>query len=207
VRVRPAQLFFMVFRAILVTLALTAAAVVLVVVKLGPGGPLLLPALGGSVVWLLPGALAVATPAGGFGGILLTRTRQGEITDEGWVDDTARLAVLALLLSALTVGWLVPLASHEIDGALSRLRTDIPAVDQREVKVEKLTLDQLFVDLDSVPGVRHELLRRAAWIALSFLLSLAAGALGKRRSGWTQGEAATATVMVFMISARLGMGN
>ena len=39
------------------------------------------------------------------------------------------------------------------------------------------------------------------------LLSLTAGVLAKRRSGWTQGEAATATAMVFVISARLGMGN
>jgi hypothetical protein len=197
----------MTLRAILVTLALTAAAVLLIVLKPGPGGLIYFAALGESAVWVVPGTFALAIPAGAFGGILLTRAGQADIIGQNWADDTARLAVLALLLSALTVGWLVPLAYHETDRAISQFRADILPVEQQEVKVERLTLDQLFVKLDSASRARQELLRRAARIAPSFLLPLVAGVLAKRRSRWTRGEAAIATVMVFMISARLGMGN
>ena len=195
----------MTLRAILVTLALTVAAVLLIVQKLGPGGPLYLATLSESALWLLPTALALATPAGAFGGILLTRTRQGDAIDQGWADDTARLAVLALLVSALTVGWLVPLSLQETE-ALSRFQADVRPLEQREVRLEGRTLGQLFVELDSVPGAGQELLRRAAWIVPSFVLPLVAGVLAKLRSRWTQGEAALATVMLFIISARLATG-
>ena len=187
----------MTLRAILVTLALTAAAVMLIVMRPGPGGR-------ESALRLLPAALTLAVPAGVFGGILLTRARQGDIIDEHWVDETARLAVLALLLNAVIVGWLVPLAHRETDRSISRPQTDTHQVDVRKVTAARLTLDQLFVQIDSAPGARQELLRRAAWIAASFLLPLVAGVLAKLKSSWTQSEAALAAVMVFMISVRLG---
>jgi len=188
----------MTLRAILVTLALTAAAVMLIVMKPGLGGR-------ESAVWLLPAALTIALPAGAFGGILLTRSGRQGIIDANWVDETARLAVLALLLSAVTGGWLVPLAGQKTDRARSRLPADTHQVEVREVTPSRLTLNQLFVQMDSAPGVTQELLRRAAWIAASFLLPLAAG-VARLKSSWTQSEAALAAVMVFMISVRLGMG-
>ena len=61
-------------RAVAVTLLLTFVGAVLIVMKLGPGRlPIFfyLAALGGSAVWLLPGPLALAIPAGAFGGVLL----------------------------------------------------------------------------------------------------------------------------------------
>jgi len=197
----------MMVRALLVTMALTAAGFMLIVLKPGQGGPTLFFGLNESAVWLLPGALALAIPAGVFGGILLTRVGQPDIIDETWADDTAGLAVLALLLSALTVGWLVPLAGGQTDRAMSGIQTDTPQVELREGRTSRLTLDRLVVQMDSTPGARQELWRRAAWIAPSVLLPLVAGVLAKLRAPWTRGEAALAVVMVFMISLRLGIGN
>ena len=189
----------MTIRAVLVTLALTAAAVMLIVMKPGLGGR-------ESAVWFLPAALTIAVPAGAFGGILLTRAgRQGSI-DEHWVDETARVALLALLLTTVTVGWLVPLACRQTDRSMRRLQADIHQVEVREGTASRLTLDQLFVQADSAPGATQELLRRAAWIAASFLLPLIAGVLTKLKSSWTRSEAALAAAMVFMISVRLGTG-
>jgi hypothetical protein len=141
----------MTLRAILVTLVLTAAGVALVLVKLGPGGLIYLAALGGSAVWLLPGPLAVATPAGAFGRRPAHASRQRRVREDS-TGATVRVAVLALLVSALTVGWLVPLAYLETGRKLSRFQGDSLPVEQPVIGLEGLTLDQLFVKADSVPS-------------------------------------------------------
>jgi hypothetical protein len=83
-------------RAIVITILLTAAGVVLLVWQLGPGGLLYVAPLGGAAVWLLSGPFALAMPAGAFGGVLLARTGQAAVADEDSTRDTLRLAVLAL---------------------------------------------------------------------------------------------------------------
>jgi hypothetical protein len=77
------------------------------VLELGFGGLIYFFALG---PWFLPGALSLALPAGALGGVLLTRAEDSVIAAEDSTRETVRLAVLTVLLSAISVGWLVPLA-------------------------------------------------------------------------------------------------
>jgi hypothetical protein len=191
-------------RAITVTLVLTlvlAAFVTLQLLReLGNGAVLFLAVLGGAVIWLLPGVFALALPAGAFGGVLLTHADQSTgIVDEDSTREMVRLAVLALMLSMLTVGWLVPMASRQVTGAFAPYQDSVQAV-QPEVKPTTLPLDQLIARASSEPEGKQELLRRAARIAPSFLMPLLAGVLVMVRPRWTYKAAVTATLAVFVIS-------
>jgi hypothetical protein len=110
-------------------------------------------------------------------------------------------------VSALTVGWLVPLAYQETGWAVSRFQPDSLPVEQTQVRPERLTLDQLVARMGSVPGAGQDLLRRAAWIAPSFLAPLFAGVLVRIRKRWTRDEVAVATLVIYVISVRLAMGS
>jgi hypothetical protein len=151
--------------------------------------PLYLAMLGGAAVWLLPAPFAIAMPAGAFGGVLLARAEQKVVADEESTGDILRLAVLALLFSALTVGWLVPLAYQETGRAVSRFQNDRPPVELTEVRPERLRLDELVAGMGSVPGAGQELMRRAVWIVLAFLAPSFAAFLVRIRARWRRREA------------------
>src|SRR5262245_40843152 len=110
-------------RAITITLTLTLALAAIITAQLlrelGNGALLFLVVLGGTVIWLLPAVFALALPAGAFGAVMLTHARvsTGNASDEDSTREMARLAVVALTLSTLIVGWLMPLALRGMIGA------------------------------------------------------------------------------------------
>jgi hypothetical protein len=191
-------------RAIVVTLVLTlvgaAGTVIGILSELGAGGVLFLAILGGAIAWLLPQAFAFALPAGTFGGVLLTRAGHsaGVPADDDSMRELVRLAVLALVLSTLTVGWLVPMASVEASRPFSRYQ-DSPA-EPRETNPSTLALDVLLAQAGSVPEARQELVRRAVRIAPSFVMPLFGGVLVILRPRWTFKAAVAATLAAFVIS-------
>ena len=191
-------------RAVSVTLILTLALAGLITIELlrelGNDALLLLVVLGGTVIWLLPGVFALALPAGAFGVVLLTHADPSTAnTDEDPKRETVRLAVYALMLSTLTVGWLVPLASRVATGTFAPYQGSAQA-EQSELRPRTLLLDELIARAGSMPHGQEELLRRVAWIAPSFLMPLFAGILVIVRPWWTNKAAVTATVAVFLIS-------
>lgn len=191
-------------RAFSVTLILTLALAGLITVELlrelGNGALLLLVVWGGTVIWLLPAVFALALPAGAFGVVLLTHADPSTgNTEEDPKRETVRLAVYALMLSTLTVGWLVPLASRVATGTFAPYQ-DSAQAEQPEVRPRTLPLDELIARAGSVPEGQEELLRRARRIAPSFLMPLFAGGLVIVRPRWTIKSAVTATVTVFLIS-------
>ena len=189
----------MLFRAIVVTALFTVVAAAVGVMMLGPDGLLLLAILGPAAVWLLPSVVAVALPAGAFGGVMLTHADRAGVhdPDEDGNREAIWLAVLATLLSALIVGWLVPLAHQPTEAAFSRYQSGAPIAP--EVRPARLPLDALLVGLSSVPGARQELLRRAAWIAPSLFLPLLAAGLGVVKRRWTYRESVAATLATFVL--------
>lgn len=192
-------------RALTVTLVLTLVVAAFITVQImrefGDGAVLFLAILAGAGIWFLPGAFALALPAGAFGGVLLTRAEQTttDIVDEDPTRELVRLAVLALMASMLTVGWLVPMAARQTTGAFAPYRDGAQA-EQLEVRPAALPLDELIRQSGSLPEARQELLRRAARIAPSFLMPFFAGALILVIPRWTYKAAVTATLAVFVIS-------
>ena len=185
---------------------LTAAGVVLLVMQLGQGAPLFLAMLGGAAVWLLLAPFAIAMPAGAFA----VSCSRGP--SRRWSPMKTRPAkhyvspVLALMLSTLTVGWLVPRAYQETGRAVSRLVPDgVRRTDGGHTR--ETTLDQLVDGARSIPGAGKELLRRAAWVLPSFLAPLFAAILVRVRARWKLREAVAATLVIFGISVRLAMGS
>ncbi len=192
-------------RAITITLTLTLALAAIVTAQLlralGSGALLFLAVLGGTVIWLLPAVFALALPAGAFGAVLLTHARQstGHAADEDSRREMTRLAVIALILSMVTVGWLMPLALREMVGTSPPHQRGVHAA-RPEVRPATLLLDELIVRAGSVPAGRQELLHRAALIALSFVMPLLAGALVMLKPQWMYSTAVAATLAVFIIS-------
>ena len=197
----------MIFHAFIVGLFLTGASAMLIAMKLGSDGLLYGAALGASVVWLLPGAMMLAAPAGAFGGVLFRqaerssrrRSRRRNLTIE-----TLSLAVVAMIVSVLTVGWLVPRAHRETDRAIARVQQD-DAMNRElpRFTFEGVPLDELLAQSEAMPGAWQELLRRATWIAASFLLPLVASVFITVKPRWTYGGATIATLAVFAISVQL----
>lgn len=68
---------------------------------------------------------------------------------------------------------------------------------------EAVPLDELLTQADSTPGAWAEVLRRATWIAASFLLPLVASVLVLVKRRWTYSVATAATLVVFAISVQL----
>jgi hypothetical protein len=189
----------MLFRAIVITALFTLIAFAAAVMTLGRGGLLFLAILGPAAVWLLPAVVIVVLPAGAFGGVMLTYADRagGYDPDEEFNREAIRLAVLAMLMSALIVGWLVPITNQSTEAAFSRFQTGAPAA--LESTPAKLTLDALLAGMNSVPGARQELVRRSTWVVLSLLLPLLAAGLGVMKRRWTYRQSLAATLAVFVI--------
>ena len=192
----------MLFRAIIITALFTVIAAAAAVMTAGFDGLLLLAILGPTAVWLLPAFVVVALPAGAFGGVMLTHADRaaGFGPDEDANRKAMQLAVIAMLLSVLIVGWIVPTAYEPTEAAFSRYQNGATAAP--EIRPARLTLDTLLVEINSVPGAKQELLRRAGWMVLSLLLPLFAAGLGVVKRSWTfsQSVAATAAAFVFVVA-------
>jgi hypothetical protein len=190
----------MFFRAIIITALFTMIGAAAAVMTLGSGSLLFLAILGPTAVWLLPAFVVVALPAGAFGGVMLTHAdRSGEFgPDEDANREAMQLAVLAMLLSAVIVGWLVPMANQPTEAAFAPYWSGEPPA--LEITPATLSLDALVVGISSVPGARQELLRRAGWVLPSFLLPLLAAGLGVVKRQWTYRQSVAATVAVFALT-------
>jgi hypothetical protein len=145
----------------------------------------------------------------GFGAVLFARAEQetSDIADESSNAETVHLAVIAMVLSTLVSGWIVPLGPERVEQEFSRFRDSTAAPEPADERPERLKLDELILRMNSVPGAGQELLRRFMWIAASFFTPLLAGVLVRLKSRWTQGEAAAATLALFIFTFQLVFGS
>jgi len=196
----------MIFHAFIVGLLLTGTGVMLMAIKLGSAGLLYVAAVDASALWLLPGAVMLAAPAGAFGGVLFKQadrtSRYGRRKD--LTGETIRLALAAAIVSALTVGWLVPQAHQETGRSMARFQQDDTVKHELlRLTFDAIPIDELMTQADVLPGAWEEVLWRAMWIAASFALPLAASALVTVKRRWTYPGATAATLVVFAMSVQL----
>src|SRR5262245_65549117 len=112
----------MIIRAIAITALLALIAAAQVFLAMGSNGLLFLAIVGPAVVWLLLPFVVFALPTGAFGGVLFTYAERASVDepDEDTHRDAIRLAVLAMILSTVIVGWLVPGAGEPVEAQFAR---------------------------------------------------------------------------------------
>lgn len=181
------------------TLALTAAATVgalfATATQVGPGFVLYAAMLGDAIAWLLPVHVAVALPAGVFGGALLAGSGPRDAEARARPMEILRLTLVATLASAWLVGWMMPAAyeatavrtDRYIDAGVKRPETPPPAA---------LTLSELLAD-GSAEAVA-EVVRRLRLTAPCLILGLVAAALVASPLAWTPGSALGGAAVAFL---------
>jgi hypothetical protein len=176
------------------TAILTGAALFVTAAQAGPGFLLYVAMLGDAAAALLPVHVAIALPAGVFGGALLAGS--GPREQEGRVQptDVITLTLVATLLSAWLVGWAMPAGYQATEQASARY-VDSPAF-QQPLRPAALNLFELLAD-DSA-AARAELFKRLGHVAACLLLGALAAALVASPLSWSHQAALGGTAVALI---------
>jgi hypothetical protein len=177
------------------TAILTGAALVVTMAQAGPGFLLYVAMLGEAAAALLPVHVAIALPAGVFGGALLAGSGPREQAERVQPAEVVMLTLVATLLSAWLVGWGMPAGYQATEWASARY-VDAPAVEQATLRPAALNLSELLADESA--AARAEIFNRLGHVAACLLLGALAAALVASPLSWSHHVALGGTAVAFI---------
>jgi hypothetical protein len=178
-----------------VTAVATVAALFVTATHVGPGFVLYAAMLGDAIGWLLPVHVAVALPAGVFGGALLAGSGRRDAEGRARPADILTLTLVATLASAWLVGWMMP-AAYEATAARSDRYIDAGTKRPETPPPAALTLSELLADGSA--EARAEVGSRLRLTAPCLILGLVAAALVASPLAWAPRSALGGAAVAFL---------